>query len=102
VVDGAYVFHSMGHTRHLRLVTEVPNIDIKRRAGFVRLRIMNKESLQLVGKLDDSILAIVKRWFLKTICEQDSGRGWTRRRGGKRRSSHGERSLGHNLSLIAG
>lgn len=44
VVDGVYVFYSMGYIRYFCFVIEVFNIDIKCCVGFVCFWIMNKES----------------------------------------------------------
>jgi hypothetical protein len=63
------MFHRMGHTGHLCLVTKVADIDVKSSTGFVRLWVVNKESLKLVWELNYAVIPIIQGGLLEAIGE---------------------------------
>ena len=75
--EGAHLFgaheeqmlDSMGHARHVIVVGEVPYVDVDRGTGLVCIRVMDKQSFELVRQPDDSIRAVVNRRFLQAISQ---------------------------------
>lgn len=43
------MLYSVSHAGHAILIAKVANIDIEGGTGLVRLRIMNQESLEVIG-----------------------------------------------------
>jgi hypothetical protein len=54
------MFDRMGHTRDIRLVTEISNINVKSCAGLVRIRIIDQKRLELIVEANNSIIALVE------------------------------------------
>jgi hypothetical protein len=53
------MFNSVGHPRHIILITEASHIDIHSSARLVRLGIMNYESFELVREENDPIGPVI-------------------------------------------
>ena len=50
----------MRHAWHVVLVTEIPHVDIKRCASFVRLGIVGEQNLEAVRQPDDPVGPVVQ------------------------------------------
>lgn len=54
------MLYSVCHTWHITLITEVAHIHVHRRTGFISLRIVNQQRLELIWKTDDAICSIIQ------------------------------------------
>lgn len=64
------MLNGVGHSRHVNLVTEVPDIDVHGSGSLVGLSIVNQESLELVGEADHAIGPIVQGRGLEVVGHQ--------------------------------
>lgn len=61
------MFDGMRHPGHVVLVAEAPDIHIHRRTGLVRFRVVDQKRLELVGQLNDAVLAVVQGRGLQLV-----------------------------------
>jgi len=74
----------MSHTRNIRFIAKITNVDIEGSTGLVCLGIVDQQSLEIIFLPNNSLVAVVKQWLLQLLCDHD--RGW-------RPSGHGSRGL---------
>jgi len=73
------VFDSVGHARHVLLVAKVSDIAIQGGAGLIRLWIVYKQGLELVGQSHHAIGAIIEGGGLELVRHPlDGGFGGSR------------------------
>lgn len=61
------MLYSMGHTGHVIVVQEVPNLHIHGCAGLIGSGVMDQKSLELIWKADHSIRAIIEFWLFQSV-----------------------------------
>jgi hypothetical protein len=61
------MLYSMCNARQVFRIAEAANIDVHGRRGLVGVGIVDEQSFELVGQLDDSVGAVVEERFVESI-----------------------------------
>lgn len=61
------MFYRVSHARHVALVAEISDIDVKGGRRLVRVGIMYEKGLELIGQADDAVCAVIERGSLELV-----------------------------------